>query len=191
MPYTSRFKIGSILVCVLIAAYYYTVPLYLSSSFILTITTYDVCKIFDQVNYLPKHLIMMILYFLLGDFFLISNYYFSRYLWLAQILVIATSDILQYFIGTKYGRIYISSISPKKTLEGYLGAFFTLFLYPFFPIYDIIKWTIYGIIGGVFHSWLKRNLKIKDTSDLLGEHGGWLDRLDGIYFSLIITSLLD
>jgi CDP-diglyceride synthetase len=188
---SSRFKIGVLLLSFLMTVYYCSVPIYLSAPFILMVTTYDVCKILDQVNYLPKHLVMMILYFLTGDYFFVSNYYSSRYLWLGQILVISASDIFQYLIGTRYGRRHVSSISPNKTLEGYFGSLLTLLFFPFFPVYDIIKWTIYGIAGGVLHSWLKRNLKIKDTSNLLGDHGGWLDRLDGIYFSLIVTSLLD
>jgi phosphatidate cytidylyltransferase len=45
--------------------------------------------------------------------------------------------------------------------------------------------VITGICGDLFVSMIKRRLGIKDTSNMLGSHGGWLDRTDGVKMAII------
>ena len=45
-------------------------------------------------------------------------------------------------------------------------------------------------LGDLFISLLKRKAKVKDTSDILPGHGGFLDRVDGIIFALPMGILL-
>jgi phosphatidate cytidylyltransferase len=45
-------------------------------------------------------------------------------------------------------------------------------------------------LGDLFISYLKRKAKIKNTSDMLPGHGGFLDRIDGIIFAIPIGILL-
>ena len=45
-------------------------------------------------------------------------------------------------------------------------------------------------LGDLFISLLKRKAKVKDTSDILPGHGGFLDRLDGIIFAVPMGILL-
>jgi len=119
------------------------------------------------------------------------------------------SDIFQYFIGKISKCIGIARpigwISPKKTMEGYLFTLLFLpmcynrvinFTYneeqPFIWIKEhgdtlfVYEVILYGMIGGLISSLFKRITCIKDYSTLLGPHGGWIDRIDSIYFSVIL-----
>lgn len=106
------------------------------------------------------------------------------------------SDTLQLLIGLLFKRYAIGTLfgypSPKKTIEGYL---FTLFLMPqlhnfiiyFYPIVGKVATTeycliitLYGMIGGYISSTYKRLIGVKDYSLLLGTHGGFIDRVDGL-----------
>lgn len=98
-------------------------------------------------------------------------------------VVTQVNDVLQYLTGTSAPHPhYIGWISPKKTYEGYIyGLLSTLLLLMFwYPISSIIIICLLGNLGGLLSSLVKRILRIKDYSQLLGSHGGWLDRIDSI-----------
>src|SRR5690606_32762801 len=86
--------------------------------------------------------------------------------------------------GNLVGRTRIGSISPKKTYEGYLVSLALILTGSW--ILDlsmgrvVIYWSL-GVTGGLVNSLIKRSFDLKDFSDLLGDHGGWLDRSDSIY----------
>ena len=121
---------------------------------------------------------------------------------LYSVLVFIASDIG----GLTFGKIFkgkkLTKISPKKTISGSFGSFiFSILLIPFFNNYFLDKsFLIIFIItliisfssqiGDLFISYLKRKAKVKDTSDLLPGHGGFLDRIDGILFSIPVGLLL-
>jgi len=119
-----------------------------------------------------------------------------------SILISIMSDIGGLIIGRTFKGIKLTSISPKKTISGSIGSFiFSLFLIPIFikslPVIDLYLLIFITIIisfasqvGDLFISYLKRKAKVKDTSDLLPGHGGILDRIDGIIFSIPIGFLL-
>lgn len=126
-----------------------------------------------------------------------------------QILV-WVCDSFAYFTGLIMGRkIFkrgLSEISPKKSIEGTLGGiFFTVIaLYAIdrgfnvfsqiLPVWKIICFgVIVGIIiqiGDLVESVFKREYKIKDSSRILGEHGGILDRFDSLIFLLPVIYYL-
>ena len=119
-----------------------------------------------------------------------------------SILVSILSDIGGLIIGKIFKGKKLTKISPKKTISGSIGSFaFSLMLIPFFlnfiyieSIFNLVLITILisltSQIGDLFISYLKRKAKVKDTSDLLPGHGGLLDRIDGIIFSIPMGLLL-
>jgi phosphatidate cytidylyltransferase len=108
--------------------------------------------------------------------------------------------ILSDIGGLVFGKIFkgkkLTKISPNKTISGSIGSFiFSLLLIPFF-YQELMIFSIFSLVlitlmtslisqlGDLFISYLKREAKVKDTSDLLPGHGGFLDRLDGVIFSI-------
>lgn len=111
----------------------------------------------------------------------------------------AIADTAAYFGGRAYGRTQIAPrISPNKTLEGLIagiaGGTFAFWLFGLAYHHDWFNGTdrlVIGLavacatpLGDLFESLFKRDLGVKDTGRAFGSHGGVLDRLDGVLFSL-------
>ena len=108
------------------------------------------------------------------------------------IMITAFNDIFQFTWGKLLGkRKILPKISPNKTWVGFIGGVFTSgvlggalsFLTPLDYIncfYIGLSLSIIGFIGDSIISAVKRDLKIKDTDDLIPGHGGAMDRLDSI-----------
>lgn len=113
------------------------------------------------------------------------------------ITIVWISDISAYLVGRYFGRhLLIPRISPKKTWEGLLGSFLCcavgIFVWFQAGLVTEQKYIWIGIltalatpIGDLIESAIKRNANIKDTSQLLPGHGGFLDRFDGFFFAII------
>ena len=116
-------------------------------------------------------------------------------------VLIATfvGDTFAYFVGRAYGRTQIAPlISPNKTLEGLVGgvlggtiAFWCAGLYQdwlsgWHALLIGFLVAITAPIGDLFESLIKRDLEVKDTGTLLGAHGGVLDRLDAVLFTIVV-----
>ena len=123
----------------------------------------------------------------------ILTYFFS--IWIC--------DTFAYFIGKQWGKHKIApSVSPKKSWEGgiagLVGAIlsFTFFSFIFNISINFVHQVALGFIIGLFgqigdfvESSFKRDAGIKDSSNLLGKHGGILDRFDSIIFTSPIVLL--
>lgn len=125
------------------------------------------------------------------------------------------SDTFAYLVGSTLGkRKLCPSISPKKTVAGAIGGllgsvlcavtFFLLFdLYAVIPVGYVtfsdsvavraVVFVALGIVGGVLAeigdlaaSRIKRTMNIKDFGNIFPGHGGVLDRLDSIMFTLVM-----
>jgi phosphatidate cytidylyltransferase len=116
-------------------------------------------------------------------------------------VLIATfvGDTFAYFVGRSYGRTQFAPlISPNKTLEGLLGgivggtlAFWCAGLYQdWLTGWDALLIgflvAISAPLGDLFESLIKRDLEVKDTGRLFGPHGGVLDRLDAVFFTIVV-----
>ncbi len=104
-------------------------------------------------------------------------------------------DTSAYFAGKRFGRHkFFPSISPKKTIEGAIGGFLgavisavaAKYIYVgFLSIWGAISIGIiigvFGQIGDLLESSFKRKADVKDSSDLIPGHGGFLDRFDSLF----------
>ncbi len=117
--------------------------------------------------------------------------------------IIWLGDTFALFVGKKFGRTrFASQISPKKTNEGAIGGLaagvlgavlLQIFLFQGLPLLHVIGLSvllgIFGQLGDLAESLLKRAAEIKDSSNLIPGHGGVLDRLDSLLFAFPVTYL--
>ncbi len=114
------------------------------------------------------------------------------------ILTQVSSDTAQYYTGRAFGRTPLApALSPKKTREGAVGGLLVgalvlagvgrLWL-PGLPTWQLAVLgacvAIVGIAGDLFESMLKRSADVKDASALIPGHGGMLDRIDSLLFTM-------
>ncbi len=113
------------------------------------------------------------------------------------LLLTWTNDTMAYMVGSKIGKTpFFSRISPNKTWEGTLGGMvFTFALAGLFsiwmPVFSWSEWiglaavvAVFGTLGDLVESMLKRSLQVKDSGSILPGHGGFLDRFDSFIFVL-------
>lgn len=128
--------------------------------------------------------------------------------WLTVLVtMVMLNDTFAYIVGSKLGRTRFSSVSPNKTLEGYIGGMvvsvcsFLLFYFLINPMYSfidlkndslvflivvVIVTLISANIGDLLESYFKRINKVKDSGTIIYGHGGMLDRVD----SWIVASII-
>jgi phosphatidate cytidylyltransferase len=107
-------------------------------------------------------------------------------------------DTAAYAAGRLFGSRKITPrISPNKTLEGAIGGFIGATLgFWFAGLYQdwlpgidaLVMGMAIGVIapiGDLFASLIKRDLGVKDTGRLFGPHGGLIDRLDAVLFTVV------
>lgn len=106
------------------------------------------------------------------------------------------NDTMAYIVGSFIGRTPISSISPKKTLEGTISGIILAVLIMGWIGYlvsrefdweSILPWmiiaaiaSIAGTFGDLLESKLKRLARVKDSGHIMPGHGGFLDRFDSL-----------
>jgi phosphatidate cytidylyltransferase len=108
------------------------------------------------------------------------------------------SDTAAYGAGRLFGSRRITPrISPNKTLEGLIGGFLGATLgFWFAGLYQdwlpgieaLAMGMCIGVVapvGDLFASMIKRDLEVKDTGQLFGPHGGLIDRLDAVLFTVV------
>jgi phosphatidate cytidylyltransferase len=120
------------------------------------------------------------------------------------VLLIWVNDTFAYLTGSLFGKHkLLPEVSPKKTIEGFVGggifailaAFVLHYFYNYFDlnfyIGSAIIVFIIGTSGDLIESKLKRVFDLKDSGNIMPGHGGFLDRFDSFLFSLpFITALI-
>lgn len=106
------------------------------------------------------------------------------------------NDSFAFLIGKNFGkRKLFPSVSPKKTIEGFIGGFvFSIVaagvIYYFNRDLSLMNWlilavitSVLGTIGDLIQSKFKRHANVKDSGTLIPGHGGFFDRLDSLLFA--------
>src|SRR5690554_299696 len=128
---------------------------------------------------------------------------FRSYIILAVFALMWANDTFAYLIGSKFGKHkLLERISPKKTIEGFLGGMAGALLVAFIIFnlisnyisspdnYELWVWailaiivSIFGTIGDLIQSKFKRQAGVKDSGIIMPGHGGMYDRLDSIIYA--------
>ena len=122
------------------------------------------------------------------------------------IIISISSDIGGYIFGKIFKGRKLTKISPNKTYSGSIGSFILSIISGFIYLnfidvsfsnnssINFIKFLLFMIflsavnqIGDLVISYYKRLKKIKDTGKILPGHGGLLDRIDGLIFTIPIS----
>jgi phosphatidate cytidylyltransferase len=122
------------------------------------------------------------------------------------LLIVAVSDIAQYYTGRTLGRRKLAPIvSPGKTVEGAVGGVAAAALVSALAGPRLLETlpmapaayaglgaglSLTGIVGDLFESLLKRGAGVKDSSSAIPGHGGVLDRIDSYLFAGPVFYLL-
>lgn len=142
--------------------------------------------------------------FIITTFYLSSGFVFlvliasvfSPKILLGCFILVWINDSFAYLIGKNFGRQKLfEKISPKKTVEGFLGGllFSCISSYFMFNITNTLNFTnwliisimiaVFGTLGDLIESKFKRQANVKDSGSIMPGHGGLLDRLDSIIFA--------
>ncbi|MDR1056906.1 MAG: phosphatidate cytidylyltransferase [Prevotellaceae bacterium] len=132
----------------------------------------------------------------------LSEFYYDYRMLLAFFIILWTNDVGAYCAGSLLGRSgkhkLFERISPKKSWEGFTGgvilsmlAGFVLYFvwgnnYPVSQVYWIVLGlivSIFGTLGDLVESMLKRSAGVKDSGNIMPGHGGMLDRFDSVLLS--------
>lgn len=203
-----------ILITLLSLMYFYTFILIISLIIIGVIVWIEfyalISKIFKKntikdkfLRFFYKTISLFYLSFLVYFLILVESHYLDLKIYiLYSVLVAIFSDVGGLIIGKTFKGKKLTKISPNKTISGSVGSFFfSLLLIPLFMgqlasfnflilILITLLISLISQLGDLFISFLKRKAKVKNTSDILPGHGGFLDRVDGIIFAIPLGIML-
>ncbi|MFL0352078.1 phosphatidate cytidylyltransferase [Xanthomarina sp. GH4-25] len=151
--------------------------------------------------FISKKIITTTFYLSSGFIFLVliasHNHTFNPIILFGSFILVWTNDTFAYLVGKNFGKQKLfPSISPKKTVEGFLGGLFFASVASYFIatftetnlsfsnwlILSIII-SVFGTLGDLIESKFKRQANVKDSGIIMPGHGGLLDRFDSIIFA--------
>lgn len=205
-PYSTPGLIGFALVIVIVSGVRFsivsTVELLVIGTLLLLVLTALSRNTFHFDH--SAFIIISVLYVSFGFYYLVEARELGFNTAFFVLLMIWLTDSGAYFSGRSFGRRKLApSISPKKTVEGAFGglmaAFIGAVLYQLIaPVYTTI-WiaasaavliAVFGQLGDLVESALKRHYGVKDSGTVLPGHGGILDRCDSWLFVFPVLHML-
>ena len=145
---------------------------------------------FDDVGFS----VLSVLYIGVGFHFFVQISNNDLTMLVYSLFIIWATDSGAYFIGRAFGKRKLwPEISPNKTVEGFVGGIIcAVVVAVLFYVFGYIEWSIiplitiilsiFGQIGDLAESALKRHYGVKDSGRILPGHGGILDRFDSLLF---------
>ena len=140
---------------------------------------------------------LVIPFSLLTRFYFFSKDTFTPNVVAGMLFLTWANDSFAYIVGSRIGKTpFFLRISPKKTWEGTIGgAVFCMItagiIAQFFTQLSLIDWlvvgaiiAVFGTIGDLVESLLKRSVGVKDSGSFMPGHGGFLDRFDAFIFCI-------
>ncbi len=128
--------------------------------------------------------------------FLDNDFNYAKTVILGVFILIWSNDTFAYLVGKNFGKIkLLKEISPNKTVEGFIGGMLacfitSYFISQYFTALSLTQWiviaglvSVFGVLGDLIESMFKRQAGIKDSSNLIPGHGGFLDRFDSVIFA--------
>ena len=117
---------------------------------------------------------------------------------LLAVIAAVANDVGGFFFGRSMGRSPLSPVSPNKTIEGLIGGMASTLVVVFIASVVVgigpfgagkallfaIVLAVVAPLGDLAESLFKRDLGLKDMGSIIPEHGGLLDRFDGLLFVL-------
>ena len=156
---------------------------------------------FENVGMMVMGMVYIGAPFAMLDYIAYQSGQFDWQLVLGILLLTWLSDTGAYVAGSTFGKTkLLPRISPKKTWEGFAGGAILVLvsswlLGEYLPVIRHRDWIaiaviviIFGSLGDLIESMLKRSIFVKDSGKLLPGHGGLLDRFDAFIFLLPFVS---
>lgn len=170
------------------------------SVFVLLLLIQDLFSENTLFRFVTKHYINTTFYISAGFvfLFLIANFFgtFEPLILLGMFVLVWVNDSFAYLVGKSIGKQKLfPSVSPKKTVEGFLGGLFfactsSYVISEYIEILSFNNWlliaiiiSVFGTLGDLIESKIKRQANVKDSGIIMPGHGGLLDRLDSIIFA--------
>ncbi|MDR0810909.1 MAG: phosphatidate cytidylyltransferase [Paludibacter sp.] len=178
----------------------YIIPVFLGVAYCILIAILFVIDFFRKEKKQTKNIfytvfgqVYIALPFILTAFI---EFNFHKNILLALFVIVWIYDTFAYLIGSAIGRHRLCErISPKKSWEGFfgglIGALAAGFVCSkFISELNLLQWlgfalviVVFGTLGDLFESVIKRKVGVKDSGSIIPGHGGLLDRFDSMLFA--------